>query len=50
MKFLINRSSLHHWYRMISASARTLGGETNFQLEQAVTSLTRLGHFLVKLG
>ena len=34
---------------MISASARTLGGETNFQMELAITSLKRLGHFLVKL-
>ena len=49
MKFLITGSILHHWYRMISASALTLGGETNFQLERAVTSLKRLGHFLVKL-
>ena len=29
--------------RMISASAGTLGGETQFQLERAVTSLLRLG-------
>merc|ERR1719334_397681 len=32
-----------HLHRLISASARTLGGETQFQLERAVTSLLRLG-------
>merc|ERR1719239_1212839 len=37
------RGVVDHLHRMISASARTLGGETQFQLERAVTSLLRLG-------
>ena len=48
MKFLIAGSSLHHWH-MISASALTQGGETQFQLERAVTSLTRLGVCLARI-
>ena len=35
------RGVVDHLHRMISASARTLGGETQFQLERAVTSLLR---------
>merc|ERR1719222_1199143 len=37
------RGVVDHLHRMISASARTLGGETQFQLERAVTALLRLG-------
>ena len=37
------RSVVDHLHRLVTASARTLGGETQFQLERAVTSLLRLG-------
>merc|ERR1719158_2802358 len=36
------RAVVDHLHRTISASSRTFGGETQFQLERAVTSLLRL--------